>query len=106
MKSWIILYELVFSIMFLTAFYLYSYYYSYSFDMLEYKKYNYEELLLYDKNCNIKDSIYEIINISNNNITYCYFGNRTNKLENFKPIYQYLFAGNKSYDPYILIIYK
>lgn len=105
MRSWIILVELAFSIILLTFFLLYTYYGKSN----NYNIYNFNpnNLIYLNASCNNNLYIYEIINLINNNITICYFGKQVNStyIENYEPIFEYLYAGQNYFNPYILIIF-
>ena len=106
MRSWIILIELAFSVILLTFFFLYTYYSKSS----NYNIYSFDpnNLIYLNSSCNSNLYIYEIINLTNNNITICYFGEQVNStyIQNHEPIFEYLYAGQNYLNPYILIIFK
>ncbi|MCG2883057.1 MAG: hypothetical protein RXO65_01815 [Candidatus Nanopusillus acidilobi] len=106
MRSWIILIELAFSIILLTFFFLYTYYSKSS----NYNIYSFDpnNLIYLNSSCNNNLYIYEIVNLTNNNITICYFGKQVNStyIQNHEPIFEYLYAGQNYFNPYILIIFK
>ncbi|BFI73203.1 hypothetical protein YN1_1900 [Nanoarchaeota archaeon] len=106
MRNWIILVELAFSIILLSFFFLYNYYFKFPNQNIQ----NYDPKILESLNssCNNNLYIYEIINLTNNNITICYFGKSVNYtyIQNLQPVFEYLYAGQNSYNPYILIIFS
>ena len=106
MRSWVILIELAFSIILLSFFFLYNYYFRFQNQIVQ----NFDpDILRYlNTSCNNNQYIYEIINLTNNNITICYFGRNVNYtyIENLEPIFEYLYSGQNNYNPYILIIFS
>ena len=107
MKGWIIMIELAFSITILTFFFLYTYYYS-KYDNYNIYTFDPNNLIYLNSSCNNNLYIYKIINLTNNDITICYFGKHVNStyIQNYKPVFEYLYAGQNYFDPYILIIFK
>jgi hypothetical protein len=104
MRSWIILIELAFSIILLTVFFLYIYYFRSPNIIIE--NFDPNNLRYLNISCNNNLYTYEIINLTNNNITICYFGRQANYtyIENLKPIFEYLYSGQNNFNPYILIV--
>ncbi|MGC9079321.1 MAG: hypothetical protein ACP5G1_01135 [Nanopusillaceae archaeon] len=105
MRGWIVLVELAFSIIILTFFFLYNYYHQNTLTSLN-EYYDPNKFRYLNESCNDNNLIYEIINLTNYNITVCFFGNYTNlsDVSNFHPVFEYLYSGKSNYSPYILII--
>lgn len=110
MRSWIILFETIISIIILTATYLvfFNYYRNlnknvenvdFSIDIE-----NFRGLV---EQC-YPDKIYAIYNISSNEIIVCKYGSigTLNDLNNYTFYKKYFFSGYKTYDPFILFLYK
>lgn len=106
-RGWLIFVELIFSIIILISFYFYYYLYSHSISN-NLSTYTYEDYRYLNQSCNDNNIIYVIYYNNLENYTVCIYGNKGNlsDLYKYKPYFEYLYSGENSYSPFLIIIYK